>query len=240
MFSRKSKQWLLQHSKLRRHYLAKCPKSAQKHWVEGIYPCNRLSRNSLNRIPHEQYQSAKISKMSTLSNEELKPGQMGSRMGGFGFFGFNFGSKSAGGSLFSLCQARVCPLLRARAPEQRTTAGSDRIEALGTGTWQLDNKMNQSAMHEPVSNASNVKNPPSYKSMSRETSTNLQVLNWEAVIVPPLETDGDRRVSTPHCVCPPFYGTLKQPLPRLMFSANQHPFCDNSTQFHQTSILFSW
>jgi hypothetical protein len=76
--------------------------------------------------------------------------------------------------------------------------------------------------------------------MSRETSTNLQVLNWEAVIVPPLETDGDRRVSTPHCVCPPFYGTLKQPLPRLMFSANQHPFCDNSTQFHQTSILFSW
>ena len=67
-------------------------------------------------------------------------------------------SKSAGRSSFSL-EARVCPLLVARAPEQRTTAGSDQSEALGTSTWQLDKKI-QSAMHEPVSNASNVKNPP--------------------------------------------------------------------------------
>ena len=57
-------------------------------------------------------------------------------------------SKSARG-WFSL-EARVCPLLVARAPEQRTTAGSDQSEALGTSTWQLDKKiqsaMNQSAM----------------------------------------------------------------------------------------------
>ena len=52
------------------------------------------------------------------------------------------------------------------------------------------------------------------KSMRWETSTNLQVLNWEAVIVPPLETEEfQHRIACVHhfMIC---HGIFQQPLPQ--------------------------
>ena len=66
-------------------------------------------------------------------------------------------------------------------------------------------------MHEPVSNASNVKNPPSsFHKSTRETSTNQKKIYKFSIEKQSLCLPWRLSWNTPHCVCPPFYGMLKQ------------------------------